>query len=70
MLTSVDDIVLMAVVQSAAYLPGELTCHPFPQPTMADDIVKHLATIHVLEHHIIVMLVDDHLSHTADIWVM
>ena len=37
---------------------------------MADDVVEHLASADVLEDHVIVVLVDDHLPHTADIRVV
>lgn len=37
---------------------------------MTDDIVKHLTTINVLGNHVIVVLMNDHLTHTADIWMM
>ena len=37
---------------------------------MADDVVEHLASADVLEDHVIVVLVDDHLSHAADVRVV
>lgn len=37
---------------------------------MANNIIEHLTAIDVLGHHVIVMLVDNHLAHAADIWVI
>jgi hypothetical protein len=34
---------------------------------VADDVVEHLTAVDVLEHHVVVMLVNDHLTHTADV---
>jgi hypothetical protein len=66
-LTAMDDIVPMAILQRTPYLPSKLSRHAFPQPSMADDKVQHLPSVDVLEHHVVVMLMDDHLTHTADI---
>ena len=65
-----DDIVHVTVFKCRTDLPGKLSCYSFAQPTVADDEVEHLTAIHVLEHHVIVMLVNDHLTHTADVWVV
>lgn len=37
---------------------------------MGDDIVEHLSSAHVFGHHVVVVLVDDHLTHTADVRVV
>lgn len=37
---------------------------------MADDIVEHLTAVDILENHVVVMLVDDHLAHAADVRVV
>lgn len=58
-------VVLVAIIQRTPNLPGELPRNTFPQSPMADDVVEHLAAADVLEHHVVVVLVDDHLSHTA-----
>jgi hypothetical protein len=65
-----NDVVEMAILQRTPNLPRKLSRHPFPQSTMADDIVQHLTSIDVLENHIIVMLMDDHLSHAAYVGVI
>lgn len=65
-----DDIVLVAVIQRASDLPRELSRYPLSQPPMADNIIQHLTTVHILKHHIVMMLMDDHLPHTADVWVV
>ena len=69
-LTSVDDIVQVAIFQSTADLTGKLPRNAFPQPTVADYVVEHLASIDVFENHVVVMVVDNHLSHATDIRVV
>ena len=64
------DIVLMAVLERASDLPRELPRHAFSQATVADNIVQHLAAIDIFEDHIVMMLVDDHLSHPTDVGVV
>ena len=64
------DVVLVAVVQRAPNLPCELACDSFPQSPVADDVVEHLAPADVFEHHVVMVLVNDHLAHAADVWVM
>lgn len=54
----------------ASYLTSELASDTFPQPTVADNVVEHLATVYVLEYHVIMMLMDDHLTHAADVRMM
>lgn len=34
---------------------------------MCDDVVEHLAAVDVLEEHVVVVLMDDHLAHAADV---
>lgn len=65
-----DDIVLVAVVDGASNLPGKLPGNAFPQPTVTNDVVEHLAAVDILGDHIIMMLVDDHLAHAADVGVV
>lgn len=60
----------MAILQCAPNLTGEFTSDPLAQTAMADNVIQHLATVHVLEDHIIVVLMDDHFSHAADIRVV
>lgn len=37
---------------------------------MADDIVEHLAPIDILENHVVMVLMDDHLAHPAYVRVI
>ena len=37
---------------------------------MADDVVEPLTTIDVFKDHVVVMLMDDHFAHAADVWVV
>jgi len=37
---------------------------------MADDVVEHLPAVDVLEYHVIVMLMDNHLAHTTYVRVV
>jgi len=37
---------------------------------MANDIIEHLSTVDILKDHVVVVLVDDHLSHAADVGVV
>ena len=65
-----DDVVLVAVVERTADLPGELAGDAFPEAAVADDVVEHLATADILEHHVVVVLVYDHLAHATDVRVV
>ena len=64
------DVVLVAVVERAADLPRELARDALAQAAVADDVVEHLPAAHVLEDHVVVVLVHDHLSHAADVRVV
>ena len=64
------DVVLVAVVERATNLPRELARNPFAEAAMADDVVEHLASADILEDHVIVVLVNDHLPHAADVRVV
>ena len=68
--TSVDNAVLVTVVERTTDLARELACNTFPQPSMTDDVVEHLPAADVLEHHVVVVLVDDHLPHPTDVRVV
>ena len=65
-----NNVVLVAVVERAPYLTGELACDALAQAAVADDVVEHLATADVLEHHVVVVLVYDHLAHATDVGVV
>ena len=67
---TVYDVVLMAVFERASDLPRELPCYAFSQAAVVDDVVQHLTAVDVFKNHVIVVLVDDHLSHAADVGVM
>lgn len=62
-----NDVIPMAVIQRAANLPRELPSHSFAQAPMTDNVIQHLAAVDVFENHIIMVLVNDHLSHATDI---
>jgi hypothetical protein len=66
----VDDIIPMAIIQRTPDLPRKLPGNALSQPPMADDIIQHLPTIDVLEDHVVMMLVHDHLTHAADVGMM
>lgn len=65
--TAVHNVVLVTVIQRTPDLPCELARNPLPQTTVADDVVEHLATTDVLEHHVVMVLLDDHLAHAANV---
>jgi hypothetical protein len=65
-----NNTVQVAVFQRTPNLPRELPGHSLAEPPVADDVVQHLSSIHVLKDHIVVMLVNDHLSHSTDIRVI
>ena len=65
-----NDVVLMAVVERTADLARKLACDALAQATVADDVVEHLAATDVLEDHVVVVLVDNHLPHAADVRVV
>ena len=60
----------MAVVERTADLARKLACDALAQATVADDVVEHLASADVLEDHVVVVLVDDHFTHAADVRVV
>lgn len=67
MLTSVNDAVPMAVLERTTDLSCEFSGCPLAKTSMADDVVEHLSTVDVFKDHIIVVRMNDHLSHTADV---
>ena len=69
-LASVDDIVLVAVLEGTPDLTSELSRHPLSKSTMADNVIQHLTSADILGDHIVVMLMDDHLAHAADVRVV
>jgi hypothetical protein len=62
-----NNTVQVAVFQSTPNLPRELPGNSLTKPSMADDVVQHLSSVHVFKDHIVVVLVNDHLSHSTDI---
>jgi len=66
----VDNAVFVAVFQRTANLTSKLPRYPFPQSSVTDDVVQHLSSVDVFENHIVVMLVDDHFPHAANIRMM
>jgi len=65
-----DDVVLVTIVNSTGDLPGEFSGDALPEAAMANDIIEHLSTVDILKDHVVVVLVDDHLSHAADVGVV
>ena len=65
-----DDVVLVAVVEGASDLPCKLAGYALAQSTMADDVIEHLASVDILKDHVVVMLMDDHFTHAADVGVV
>jgi hypothetical protein len=70
LLTAMNDIVQMAVLECTAYLACKLAGDPFAQATVADDVVEHLAAVDIFEYHVVVVLVDDHFAHSANVGVV
>jgi len=66
-LTSMDDIVVMTITKCTAYLPRKLSGRAFPEASVADDVVEHLAAVDILANHVIMMLMNYHLAHAADV---
>ena len=65
--TAMDDVIAVTIVECTANLASKLACDTFAQSTVADDVVEHLSAAHVLEDHVIMMLMDDHFTHAADV---
>ena len=65
--TSMNDVVEMTILQCTPNLPGKFSRNPLPQSSVTDDVVQHLTSIDILENHIVVMLVDYHLSHATNV---
>jgi len=68
--TSVNNAVKMTIFQSRPYLPCKFPCYTFSQPSMTDYVVQHLPSINILEDHVVVVLMNDELSHAAYIRVI
>ena len=69
-LTPMNDRIGVTVFQSAAHLSRKLARTPFPQATVTYDVVEHLSAIDILEHHVMMIWVDVHALHPANVWVM
>ncbi len=37
---------------------------------MADYVVKHLPAVYVLKYHVVMVLMHDHIAHTAYVWMV
>ena len=68
--TSMDDIVLVTIVNGTGDLPSKFSGNALPEATMTNNIIEHLSTVDILKDHVVVVLVDDHLSHAADVGVV
>jgi len=51
-----NDRIGMAVLERTPNLPRKLPRAPFPQSSVGDDVVEHLAAVDVLEDHVVVVL--------------
>jgi hypothetical protein len=65
-----NDRIAVAIVESTCYLSGKLSRGSFPQPSVADNVVEHLTSVDELEHHVIMIGMNNHLPHPADVWVV
>lgn len=65
-----DNIVLMTIINSAPDLSRKLPRNTLTQSAVTYNIVEHLSTVDVLEHHVVMMLVDNHLAHPTDVRVI
>ena len=63
--TSVNHVVLMTIFKGTSDLTSELARDTLAKAAVTDNVVEHLPTVDVLEHHVIVVLMDYHFSHTA-----
>lgn len=61
------DVIFMTVLERTSYLPSEFAGDTLAQSPMTDDVVKHLATVDKLENHVVIIRLNNHFSHTADI---
>ncbi len=68
--TAVNDVVLVAIVEGASDLSCEFASNALAQSTMADDVIEHLTAVDILKDHVVVMLMDDHFAHAANVGVM
>jgi len=66
----VDDVVLVALVDGTGDLAGKLSGDALTEAAMANNVIEHLAAVDILKDHVVVVLVDDHLSHAADVGVV
>ena len=66
-LTVMDNIVVMTITECTAYLPRNLSGSVFPEAFVADDVVEHLAAVDALENYVIMVRVNDHFAHAADV---
>lgn len=59
-LTAMNNRVCMTVFESRADLSSELASASLSQAAMRDNVVQHLASVDVLEDHVIVIRIDKH----------
>lgn len=67
---TMDDVVAVQVVECTANLASKLACDAFAQSTVADDVVEHLTAVDVLKDHVVMMLMDNHLTHPTYVGVV
>jgi hypothetical protein len=66
----VHNIILVTIAQGTSDLPHEFTSNPFSTMAMTDEVIQHMGAIHILEDHVVMMLVNDHFTHAANVWMM
>jgi len=66
-LTPMDNIVVMTITECTAYLPRKLSGPAFPEASVVGDVVEQLVAVNVLGNHVVMMLMNDHLAHAADV---
>ena len=67
---SVNDAVSMAIVQGARNLSAEFPSLFLLQPSVRDNIVKHLSPIDIFKKHIPMVGRAHHISHGTYVWVI
>ena len=65
-----NDVILVTIIEGASDLSCEFTSNTLAQSTMTDDVIEHLTAVDILKDHVVVMLMDDHFAHAANVRVM
>lgn len=66
-----DNIIHVAILESASNLTRNFSCQALAKLTMGYDVVEQLDTIlRMFKDEIVVVIIDQSLKHFADVWVM